>query len=101
MKDNKILGAQVVITDYDLIALPRDVLDEKIESELTISLAREMVKSKAVTITEEPDFMTKSKRIRAEVVVLDKDEYARLKRIERKAKELGEIALLENPFCCI
>lgn len=72
------LAAQVIVSDHELISLPTDLIKEKIQHELTILLAREMVKSKAIMIVEEPDYVTNSKRIRAEVVAMSKEEYHRL-----------------------
>jgi hypothetical protein len=91
MEYPKQLAAQVIISDHELISLPRDLMEEKIQHELTILLAREIIKSKSFTLTEEPDFRTMSKRIRAEVVVMSKEDYHRLLTKSMAADKAKEI----------
>lgn len=85
MKYGKILVAQTEISNIDLIHVPLKVIQEKVENDLARELAKEIIKSDSYEITEEPDFINMTKKFKAEVVVLSKEEYRRLKEIEAAA----------------
>lgn len=77
------LGCRVALSQYDLIAIPFEDLKKIVNAEITHGLAAELVKSDVVKLMEEPDFSNMAKVIRAEVVVMTREEYARLKKIEQ------------------
>lgn len=91
----KVLTGGIIISDYEFVRMPMGVIQDRVERDLTHSLAKEIMKSNLVTLTEEPDFGSSpyghmAKRIRAEVVVMDREEYHRLKRIEADAEKAAE-----------
>lgn len=88
MKDRQyILGTKVLISDYELISRDLKDVQKMIKERVSHDLARAIVENDLVTLEESPAFDLHSKEVRAEVVVLDRDEFNRLKRIERASKE--------------
>lgn len=91
MEKSNVITAQTTISDMVLISASMDDVKELVETELTRLIAKEIVRSKNLELTEEPDFRTNSKRFRAQLVVLTPEEYNYFKRIEKSHKDAKNI----------
>lgn len=96
MEDKRILCSQTTLSDYDLVKMPISVLEDLIKRDLAHGLANELVKSDLIKIVEEPNFshpMRLEKRIRAEVVVLSRLEYDKLRRKAESADKAKQVLI--------
>ena len=84
-------GTQVHVSDFEMIYHDMDVIKRMVEDKVARQLAQHLVENKVVKMVEAPDFTTNSKTFRAEVVVLDRDEYRRLREIESTAGEAKKV----------
>lgn len=89
MKKAEILIAQASVSDYELINFPMDSIKERVKRDLARTLADELLKK--IEITEEPDFITRTKRFRAEIVVTDREEHNRLNRLRNAVDEFSQL----------
>ncbi|MED4262000.1 hypothetical protein [Priestia aryabhattai] len=77
-----ILGTKVMVSDYELISRDLKDIQEMIKDRVACELAQAMVDNDLIVLEESPAYDLRAKEIRAEVVVLDRAEFNRLKRIE-------------------
>jgi hypothetical protein len=79
MIDPNILGAQTLVTTSEFLHMPDQQIMKRVEESLAYKLASELVKSDQFELTQEPDYIHDAKKYKAEIVVLSREEYNRLK----------------------
>ncbi|MGG1916015.1 hypothetical protein ABFY54_28845 [Priestia megaterium] len=88
IKDREhILGTKVMVSDYELISRDFKEVQQAVKERVARQLAQAIVDNDLIVLEESPAYDLRSKEIRAEVVVLDRAEFNRLKRIEHAHSE--------------
>lgn len=97
--DKNILTASMIMSDYELCRIEINRIKERVNQELARLIAEEIIKNEAVTFEERLEQpgpgngFSMGKRITARVVVLDEDEYRRLKRKAEAADKAKNILI--------
>ncbi|MEK5205271.1 hypothetical protein NST55_28945 [Bacillus sp. FSL R10-2789] len=93
-RPENLLTVSVGVSDRELIALPHEEIERRVNHDLATELAKAILKNKSVTIEEAPHWDSYSKRYTARVVVMDERKYHRLKAIEKAANSLNEAQII-------
>ena len=78
--EKKVLGAQVSISDVDLIALPLKTTQKIVKKMLACEIANAIIENDLIEIKETPDFEHGRKIATAKVVLLTPEEYENLRK---------------------
>jgi hypothetical protein len=90
-EDRRFLGAEIVISDREFLLTPYKEIQRIICRKLAETLAEEMVKHNLVPLKEYPDLINREKRIRAEIAILEPEEYKEFIKMKTQIKDFKDL----------
>lgn len=91
MEEQNIIHSRMTLRHHEIMRMYFEQAKNIVNRELVQGIANEIMKSDALVIEEDYDKYLDAKVFTASIVVMDLEEYRRLKRLEKELKKLKEI----------